>query len=220
MTQTAVPPEQFFANYVLKMMRTGSNWFLYFIGVGMAYHWIAQKVYLKRLLASAGDLGLKYKPSEYTDQFGELCGSIEGYFVSVEIERDTCITIKSHCDDLIEDLDLKGGKSTLRPHEGQIDFSTGNIIFDFIFRTRRADIKTGQALMKASDLIDHFVAFYNKWMSRTPWFYLDRGTLTCMLNYGYPFTPYVPDDVLKELLPDVVELMIHFDRTIKEGRKL
>jgi len=209
-----VPPERFFINYALKKMRTAMNWFLWFIGVGLVYDWIAQKIYLKRLLVNAGGLGLKYRPSESTDQFGELSGTIEGYHANVEIERDTQITIKSHHDDIIEDFDLDRNKSRTRPTEGLIDFTTGNVIFNFIFRTRRADIKTVQTFLSAPELIDHFVVFYDKWMQRLPWFYMSRGTLTCVLNYGYPFNPYVPDDVLRVFLPDLVGLMTHFDQVI------
>lgn len=217
MTKTAVSPEQFLANYALKVTRTGLNWFLYFIGIRILYNWISQRIYLKRLPSAAETLGLSYKASELIDQFGALSGTIDGHSVNVEIERITRVTIESNCDGIIEDLDLDRDKSRTRPDESCIDFTTGNVIFNFIFRTRRADIKTAGTLMKASELIDHFAVFYNNWMQRIPWFYMRNGTLTCVLNYGYPFNPYIPDDVLKVLLADLAGLMTHFDRVIKEG---
>ena len=210
-----VPPERFLINYALKKINTAWNWFTYFIGIGILYNWISQRIYLKRLPDTAKTLGLKYHPSEYIDQFGSLSGTIEGHPVNVEIERDARITIKSHCDGIIEDLDLDRNKSRTRPGEGCIDFTTVNVMFNFIFRTRRADSKTAQAVLSAPELLDHFVVFYNKWMKRIPWFYMRRGTLTCVLNYGYPFNPYVPDDVLKVLLADMAGLMTHFDCVIK-----
>lgn len=192
-----------------------------FLLVGIIPSMMMKRKYWNLLREKCHEIGLKHEISEYYDQFGSLHGNIKGYEVRVDIitggsSTGTYITIKPRSKDMITCLSLDKAKPITRPNPVEKDFRTDNPDFNFIFKTFRSDISTGSIILESPELMDLFVRFYVRWIFRIYRFCVDipGGGFNCSLNYGLPFNAYVPPDILKEILNDLIDIIALFDEKI------
>jgi hypothetical protein len=199
--------------------------FLYnFVLIGILYHSLARRYFCKKLIRESGKMNLEYQQSEYYHEFGTLLGKRNGYEIAVRIDSSgtvttgVYVTIKSPVPFAIAHLDLAHQKPLKRPSKDEYEFATDNKLFNRIFKTRRADEKTAQRLCSSKGLLDGFVQFYLRWMFRLHYLsiHTSRNEFKCKLNYGNPWTAYIPPKTLETLIKDLVELMMKFEEVFQQ----
>ena len=203
----------------------GFRFFFDFILIGILYHELTKRHFWKKLKDEAKEMGLQFEQAKAYHEFGSFHDEHNGYRAEIRIDFSGTVTtgvyieIESRKVVPIERLELNHPKPALRPSEDEQDFTTSNRLFDYIFKTRRADKETVARLCQSRELLDAFVHFYVKWMFRLHYLRIDipHRYFRCKLNYGNALTAYVPPRALKEILSDLYGLIGEFDNVFGKG---
>lgn len=203
------------------------QFFFNFILIGILYHTLARRYFARRLIEESRKMNLEYEQSEYYHEFGTLHGKRNGYSITIKVDSSgtvttgVYVTIKSSAPFGIAHLDLAHDRPLKRPSEDEHEFSTDNRFFDRIFKTRRADRETVARFCSSKELLGGFVQFYLRWIFRLHYLRVvtSQNEFECKLNYGNPWTAYIPPKALEKLIGDLVGLMMRFEEVFRKDPK-
>lgn len=183
---------------------------LFWIIGGLVMHPVAKKISWRQLPKVADKLALIVKPSRNKSEFGKITGEIQEHKVIITPDK----TIKIRLFFVSEHkIDFSTSKPYVRPTKDMPDFNTNNWKFNTIFKTRRASPELATKINQCPELTASLVKFYTQWIWRLTSIHIENKYISCGLNYGDPFNPYLPADVLENIFSDLMHLAQQIDRS-------
>ncbi|HSR18940.1 MAG TPA: hypothetical protein VLM39_12680, partial [Ignavibacteriaceae bacterium] len=108
-------------------------------------------------------------------------------------------------------LQLWTEKYREQPNRKMPVFKTGDWIFNYLFKTRRASKEFAQIINSSTGLTDRFVRFYLDWIWKLSSIYVSDKAIYCEFNYGHPFFPYLPASSVEKIINDMISLADQID---------
>ena len=209
---------------LIKKLHTISQFLGLFTIIGFSIQNLLRKKQWRALIDKTPEMGLRYQESDEINGFGIVKGKRNGYELTLTIDASgtnrTGTYISCNSSALIPKLELNQRTPFYKSNEGNIDFKMDSKNFNYIFKTKKADPKTFERLKQNPDLINHIVNFYKTWIIRINSLEIEsRGgnyvQFLVRLNYGGPFTAYIPPSETDKIFNDLSSLVKDFDRVLK-----
>jgi hypothetical protein len=181
--------------------------------------WVAKKWSLSKLPGVGAKIGLIHKKSSHLKEFGELCGMINGYYVSVKPDMSMNSVIRVEYIGTYKGLDLSLSRPNLQLKKNVIDFKTSNWKFNWTFKTIRAHKNMAGIISADHDLIQHIISFYNKWIFALDELIISDNDIYCRLRYGFYVYPYIPSSKLEPLVNELLVLAEKIDSALDKHNK-
>lgn len=158
----------------------------------------------KHYPALARRLGLSHQPSRYRSGIGSLRGELAGFAVVVDPDDQRCIRLRFAGG---PQVDLRSYARDTGPPHGMQTVFTRDKKFDGYFKTRWAGANERKILEGLDDpgaLLAPLRA-----TRELKELHVTSAGVTCVFDYGSP--PYIPAQVVEDLLPALVRLARVFE---------
>ena len=143
---------------------------------------------------AAQELGLR-RQSTSGNQLGNYSGKYKQHFVKIEFESARI------------QLNMKSISGiSLSTSYDRASFSTQDEAFDSFFSERIASSSIADKIKNNETFLNFVSDFKKKWQSKLKYFVVNEDYIECRFKYGYGH--YIPGDVLKKFLPDLVRFTV------------
>ena len=164
---------------------------------------------------AAGRLRLDHVQSKSYSKVGIIKGIYRDHAVMVTPDDKARIRVFLNIG-LAEKLEITTAyKPHSRPDENEKDFMTSHPFFNFIFKTKRAGTQVAALLSGHDQILDSITGFYGKWIAGLQYITIENDAIVVSFNYGDPFNPYIPERVLEQCVPELVDLVSKVEEAVK-----
>ncbi len=152
-------------------------------------------------------LGLEFIAPDFDYQIGQLAGTYESHEVRILPDEQARIEVQLNVPERVELSTLPFHRKI--PPSGMKQVESRYSSFNRFFKTRYAAPGLARQLAESESLAEFLEVFQEKWGRQLEYLTLSDTTLTASLRYGWQ--SYIPGDVVKTLLPDLIELAERFE---------
>ena len=152
-------------------------------------------------------LGLEFTSPDFDYQIGQLTGTYENHEIRVLPDEQARIEVQLNTTERLELSTRPFYRKT--PPSGMERVESRYPSFNHFFKTRYAAPELARQLAGSEMLEKALAGFQKKWGQQLEYLMVSDNMLTVSLRYGWQ--SYIPGDVIKAMLPDLIVLAERFE---------
>lgn len=150
---------------------------------------------MQQFPAAAKTFGFVRQKSRPSEPIGTYAGTYQGYAFKLSPDNNATIQLQMKPIDGIREFITK---------KGDTNFQSSNPQFNGLFKTRLVSAALGQRLDHDKRFLAFAAQFARQWRWESNYIQIYPDSIYCSLKYGNG--RYIPASVLKQIIPEMVEL--------------